>query len=1484
MFNANSDRAKLKVLLVEDNEDQAEIIEELLLATSKGQKLSLNHVETLRAAQEILAQENFAVILLDLSLPDSYGIETVSSMQQYSCNTPIVVLTAQNDEELAVQVIQAGAQDYLIKTKIDRHLLIRSIRYAIERSRSQEALRQSEEKYRSVVENSLIGIAMIAPIEPENTEKFTWIQVNEPLCNLLGYNQEELMQKNWLDLSHPEEYKINLDHLQQILTGVSDGYVLDKKWLRKDGKIVYVRVAMRPVYNRFGKIDRLVAIVLNISDRYQYETQLKASEKFLINTLNAIADPVFAKDENHRFLIVNDAFCHFVGISRENLIGRSDYDFFPPEQAKIFWEKDNLVFQSGLPNENEDILTDNDGNNHIISTKKTLLYTAKNQKILVATIRDITDYKQQQSALKDSEERLQKMADNVPGMLYQFYMTPEGKMYFSYISSVCRQIFEIEPEDITKNIELVFAGVHTDELEKFTESIINSARNMQPWHREWRHKSSSGKEKLLQGSSRPGKQPNGDIIWDGLVMDITELRQAQKERDRFFTISLDLLCIAGFDGYFKRLNPVCYKTLGYTETELLATPFIDFLHPEDRNIILIELKKLAQGIPSINIETRYQCKDGNYKWLAWNAVPFVEENLIYAVCRDITDRKKSEEILQKSEATNRALLNAIPDLILRCKSDGTFVDFKPANHIKTLVPPSEFLGKKIPEILPNDLSQQVIKIYTEALRTKEVQVLEYQLPSEGNIRDFEARIVPCEPEEIICIVRDITNRKQTEESLIQQLKREQLLVSMLERIRSYLNLEEVLSNAVEEVRNFLQIERTIIYRFNQDWSGVIAVESVKDNWLSIQGVIIQDKCFAENYISLYMEGRISALEDIDNSGLNPCYINLLKNFQVKSNLVVPILQYESDALNFNNITSDRLEKKNNNIPTRLWGLLIAHQCSEIRVWTSSEIESMRQVCVQLAIAIQQSTLFQQAQTEINERKLAEIALQKAKESVESASRAKREFLANMSHELRTPLNGILGYAQILKNNENLNQYQQQSLNTIQDCGEHLLTLINDVLDLSKIEARKMEICPHDFDFSKFIKTIADLFRMRALQKDIKFIYESLSILPNIVHGDEKRLRQVLINLLGNAVKFTEKGQVTFKVGIINQQNHHINNEYKIDSQKASSSHYPLSIMTIRFQVEDTGIGIPENKLTDIFLPFHQVGENINYTEGTGLGLSISQKLVNMMGSDIKVKSSLGEGSIFWMDLELPAVAKLSEIELIKKPTSIIGFTGNKRKILVVDDNKVNRTILKHLLSPLGFEIQEAIDGVDCLEKAVKFQPDAILLDLIMPVMDGFEVTRRLRQIPELKNVVLLVLSGSVFHSTHQKSILAGCDNFITKPIQASQILEMLQIHLQLDWIYADISSKPQPENTTDSLSVDCNDNDKASQAPPGEIISPSQEEIANLLKLAAIGDIEGLVDEINTLETNNNNLSPFFAQLRHLIKGFQMKKIREFLKQHLQVE
>ena len=274
--------------------------------------------------------------------------------------------------------------------------------------------------------------------------------------------------------------------------------------------------------------------------------------------------------------------------------------------------------------------------------------------------------------------------------------------------------------------------------------------------------------KWLQGASKPEKQANGDIVWDGLVMDVTELKQTQQDRDRFFNLSLDLLCIAGFDGYFKRLNPAWSNVLGYGSDEILAKPLIEFVHPEDLEITVAELEKLKKSHPVISLENRYLCQDGTYKWLSWTASPFAEEGLIYAVARDVTFNKQAEAELRKSEATNRALLNAIPDMIFRCRADGTFVDFKPAKNFENILPQKALIGKKAQDILPAAFAEKILSGNQQAIATGEIQVVEYQMPVNDELYDFEARIVFCTDDEIIAIVRDITNRKRFESKLHRQ--------------------------------------------------------------------------------------------------------------------------------------------------------------------------------------------------------------------------------------------------------------------------------------------------------------------------------------------------------------------------------------------------------------------------------------------------------------------------------------------------------------------------------------------------------------------------------------------------------------------------------------------------------------------------------------------------------------------------------------------
>ncbi|HEY9597567.1 MAG TPA: response regulator, partial [Cyanophyceae cyanobacterium] len=488
-----------------------------------------------------------------------------------------------------------------------------------------------------------------------------------------------------------------------------------------------------------------------------------------------------------------------------------------------------------------------------------------------------------------------------------------------------------------------------------------------------------------------------------------------------------------------------------------------------------------------------------------------------------------------------------------------------------------------------------------------------------------------------------------------------------------------------------------------------------------------------------------------------------------------------------------------------------------------------------------------AYTDITERKKSELTLQQSKEAAEVANRAKSEFLANMSHELRTPLNGILGYAQLLKNDISLTTQQRNSLSIIYQCGEYLLTLIEDILDLSKIEAQKLELFPQEFHLPNFLKSLSDLFRLRAQQKGISFTYECISPLPNAVIADSKRLRQVLINLLGNAVKFTDKGGVTFRACCLS-----------VDTKQRTTD-------TIRFQVQDTGIGIEPSQLADVFLPFRQASNCAHRVEGTGLGLAISQKLVQLMGSQIQATSVLDEGSIFWFDLELPTLSQWHEPSQPDEHR-IIGFKGNNRKVLIVDDNPVNRSLLRDILQPLNLIIHEAVDGEDALGKAVQFQPDLILMDVVMPVLNGLEVTRQLRQLPDFEHVVIIALSANAFETTKQEAVAAGCQEFLAKPVQVKPLLEVLASHLKIEIIYTEPSSV---ETITPSVE-------------PSPLVVPPCSELVTLSKLVKMGDIQGILDCSEMLERLDNRLIPFATEIRQLAQSFQLKHLRELIQQHLE--
>jgi signal transduction histidine kinase/CheY-like chemotaxis protein len=476
--------------------------------------------------------------------------------------------------------------------------------------------------------------------------------------------------------------------------------------------------------------------------------------------------------------------------------------------------------------------------------------------------------------------------------------------------------------------------------------------------------------------------------------------------------------------------------------------------------------------------------------------------------------------------------------------------------------------------------------------------------------------------------------------------------------------------------------------------------------------------------------------------------------------------------------------------------------------------------------------FEGIATDITLKREAVRALQTAKEAADTANRTKSYFLASVSHELRTPLNGILGYTQILRRDSALTDKQREGVRVIHESADHLLALINDVLDLSKIEAGRIELHPADFDLPGFAAGVERAFVPRAREKSLLFESAVAEDLPRFVTGDEQRLRQIVFNLVANAVKFTAAGGVVFSV------------------QRAEGG-------AIRFSVSDTGPGISADDVKKLFEPFTQVGKQQKAATGTGLGLAISRSLVERMGGKLRVESQPGWGSRFWFDVPLKEASGETPVAPAA-PRRVLGYDGPRRRVLIVDDNPTNRAVMVDMLAPLGFALTEAADGAEALAQSAKFLPELVLMDLRLPGdIDGLEATRRLRKTELGRVAKIIAVSASAYDLDRNECFTAGCDAFLAKPFREEELWFTVGRALGLTWKTAEAEETRTPF------------------APV--LHPPPAAEAEALYELAAKGDVVGIRTRAAALAAADPRFAPFAQSVLDLATRFKMKAIRQFV-------
>jgi PAS domain S-box-containing protein len=1239
----------------------------------------------------------------------------------------------------------------------------------------------------------------------------------------------------------------------------------------------YFHTIKFPLYDTREQIEAVGGISIEITDRKQMETALQAKEEQLRLALDfthiGLWDWHIASDR----LIWNENAARLLGRPLDQLeVNASAWsDCIHPEDRDRIWQLGNAALQNHSVYEAEYRIVWTDGSVHWLLGRGRGIYDQSGQATrMIGCIIDITDRKQIEEALQESENRFRSIFEQAAvGLAY----TGLDSQYQMVNQKLC------EITGYTRE-ELLFLGFedisHPDDIELNRACVTRlRAGEIPTFSLEKRYVRKDGSTIWVNVTVsliyQPSGQPNCTVA---VIEDITArkhveaaLHESEERRKLAIQGSNDGIWDWNIKTNENFSSTRCKTMLGYEDHEFENTyeAWTTYIHPEDFERVMEAITAhLSRQTPYYSIEYRLKCKDGSYKWILTRGQALWDEQgtpiRMVGSQVDISDRKQAEIALQTSQAKLSAILdNAIAAIFsVRIFPDGSKeYEYFSCGVQSVYGYSAEEFAADIPlwqsRVLPEDWQTVILPVIDDIFAGRST-TLEYRFQrKDGSISWIRESSLPRRDMATDCWVVtfvgiDITARKRAEETISASEERFRTLVSNIPGAVYRCAYDpdwtmEFISDAIEaisgypasdfidsQVRTFISIihpedqpspswgaQEILVERcpFIAEYRIICADGTVR--WIYEKGQAI---C-AEDGSVLWLDGvmfdvteRKQAEEALrrseerwhlvlngNNDGIWDW--NLKTDEAFYSTQWKTILGYEEDE-----ITNHHDEWAKRVHPDDIDRVLQSDFAHLNRITPRSVSEFRMQckdgsyrwiLCRAVALWDEQGQPIRMlgSHRDITDRKQAEIELERAKEAAEAASRAKTEFLSRMSHELRTPLTAILGFAELIARGP-LSQEHQEHLAIISHSGTHLLNLINDVLEMSKIEAGEVTLDETSFDFYYLLENIEKLLNLRATDKGLELIFERSTEVPRYIQADENKLRQILINLLGNAIKFTHSGRVILRVKLENQP---CENDSKLSH--GSSPIYNR----LYFEIEDTGVGVAPDEIGKLFATFSQTRAGRQAQGGTGLGLAISHQFIQLMGGEISIQSQEGQGTLFVFKVPF----KVAEAALFQQPRSsdrlVIGLAPGQPlyRILIVDDQSETRKILVKLLAPLGFEVQEAVNGQEAIACWQCWRPHLIWMDMQMPIMDGCEATQQLRlkeknsarekaalstqpstltafSVPPAK---IIALTATAFEEQRATVLAAGCDDFVTKPFRSVVILEKLAEHLGVRYAYADEQSR-----------------------------------------------------------------------------------------------